>query len=99
MSDFEYLGKAYKVLSAQVVKEIIEEKSIKKLVHPGSDPTFPHLFTYGLPGPSESVGRDVVQWNQVNNLRVRSIRPVKPPGQILCTYTGIGSDLPAVFQN
>lgn len=99
MSDFEYLGKAYKVLSAQVVEEIIDEKGISKPVCPGSDPIFPRLVRHGLSGPSESFGRDVTRRNQVNNLKARSVPPVQPPGQMLCAYTGVGSDLPAVFLN
>ena len=59
MSDFEYLGKAYKILSAQVVEEIINEKGISKSVCPGSDPIFSHLIRYRLSAPSEPIGRDM----------------------------------------
>jgi len=40
MNDFEYLGKAYKVLSTLVVEEIIDDskKGISKPVCQGSDP-------------------------------------------------------------
>jgi len=37
MNDFEYLGRAYKILSAQVVKEILNGKGINELAHQGSE--------------------------------------------------------------